>query len=100
MTFETLSDRRIFVSDFGESAVFRGPDIGYKTIKVIFDNEYQGIVGESVEFATAEPRLTCVTDDVDKAKFGDAVEFRGKNYKVVLVMDNGTGMTEIMLEKQ
>jgi hypothetical protein len=100
MTFETPADRQIFVRDFGESVTFRGPFIGFKQATAIFDNEYAGIQGESVEFATSQPILTCVSDDVRGVAFGDTVEVRSKTYKIVLVMQNGTGMSELMLELQ
>lgn len=98
--FETLEDRKIFVKDFGERVTFRGTTIGFKQVVAIFDNEYAGIQGESIEFAVSQPLLTCVTDEVSGVAFGDTVEVRSKTYKVALVMDNGTGMSEIVLERQ
>lgn len=100
MTFETAADRQIFVRDFGERVVFRGASIGYKAVTCIFDNDYASVQGETVEFATVVPMLTCVTDDVDGVAFGDTAEVRRKTYKVVNVMANGTGITELMLELQ
>lgn len=100
MIFETTADRQLFVKDFGEGVTFRGSSIGFKQVTAIFDNEYAGIQGESVEFATSQPILTCVTDDIAGVAFGDTVEVRSKTYKVVLVMANGTGMSELMLELQ
>ena len=98
--FETLGDRKVFLKDFGESVTFRGSAIGFKVVTAIFDNEYAGIQGESIEFAVSQPLLTCVTDEISGVAFGDTVEVRSKTYKVALVMDNGTGMSEIVLERQ
>jgi|DEB0MinimDraft_4_1074332.scaffolds.fasta_scaffold10289_3 hypothetical protein len=98
--FETASDRQIFVKDFGKDVLIRGSVIGFRRVKAIFDNEYEGIVGESVEFATSVPRLTCISDDVKNLAYGDVVEIDGLTYKATVIMPDGTGVTELMLELQ
>lgn len=98
--FETASDRQIFVKDFGKEVLIRGNAIGYRRITAIFDNEYEGIAGESVEFATIVPRLTCISDDIKSLQYGDVIEIDGLTYKVTVIMPNGTGVTELMLELQ
>lgn len=97
---ETASDRAIFVKDFGQDVSILRANRGRIVVKAIFDNEYEGIVGESVEFATSQPRLTCISEDVDGIAYGDDVTIGLNQYKAVLIMPNGTGITEIMLELQ
>lgn len=99
-SFESVADRRIFVNEFGEDILFNGEIIGIRTVRGIFDNEYEGVLGESIEFAMQQPRLTCVEDDVVDVRYGDTVTIRGSDYVVRTIMPNGTGITELMLESQ
>jgi len=98
--FESLSDRRVFVSDFGQDVLFNGAIFGIRKVRGIFDNEYESFAGESLEYATQVPRLACVSDDVRGIQTGDSVTIDGSVYKVRVIMPNGTGMTEFMLEVQ
>ena len=70
-------------------------------VTAIVDNEYEAVeTGGSVAFAVERPRLTVRTTDVSTAAEGDAVSFDGTNYIVRVVMSDGTGMTELLIEKQ
>lgn len=100
MMIEDASLRSIYMQDFGQDVTINGTGYSAKTIKAIFDNEYEGVVGESIEFATSSPRIVCVSADITDLKYGDTVEVDSSTYKAVTIMPDGTGMTEVMLELQ
>ena len=66
---------------------------------VIFDRDYQAVEGGSVQFATSEPMVTCRTADVSGAAQGDAIVIDSVSHTVQVVMDDGTGMTQLMLSE-
>ncbi|MFZ9066263.1 MAG: head-tail joining protein [bacterium] len=101
MTVETASDRKAFLADFGINVTFRPQSSGAKTVKGIFDNIYQEIeAGGSVGISMQQPRLFCVTSDIVGATEGDIVKIDSTTYIIRVVMSDGIGMTELMLEKQ
>ena len=51
-------------------------------------------------FAVEQPRLAVKTSDVANAAEGDSVVISGVNYIVRVVMNDGTGLTDLALEKQ
>lgn len=96
---ETASDRLIMLSDFGEDVVFTPVGGNASTIKAIFDNIYQSVeAGGSVGFALTQPKIMVRTADVPSIAEGDNINLRSTNYTVRVVMQDGTGMTEIGLE--
>jgi hypothetical protein len=105
MTVETLADRRILINDFGMEVSYIPVSGGRKTFKGIFDNEHSlEEIGGSVAFSVVQPRLTCVTADVKDVVEGDVISFLVDNlrteYVVRVAMPDGTGITELQLEKQ
>jgi hypothetical protein len=101
MPVETADDRSLLIADFGESVTFISNTGSQATITAIFDNQYQAVdAGGTVDFAVVSPRLTVRTQDVSNAVEGDSFIVRGSTYDVVIVMDDGTGITEIALEAQ
>lgn len=101
MPVETADDRATFVNidDFGVAASYTVQGGTATTINGIFDNEHievdaAGTVGVSIQ----QPRFMCRTSDVSSATEGDAITINSIAYKVRIVQDDGTGMTNLVLE--
>ena len=98
---ETDIERTIFLNDFGVCAQLRRNGKARKTIKGIFDSEYTDIeIGGSVGFQTSSPRFVCKTSDLVDAQDADSLIVNGDLYFIRVIQPDGTGMTEIQLEKQ
>jgi hypothetical protein len=102
MPVETADDRAIFVSvdDFGVSAIFtRGSTT--KTISGIFDNEFIEVdAGGGVPFAMQQPKFMVRSSDVVGVVEDDTLVISSVTYKIKVVQPDGTGMTNLILEKQ
>lgn len=87
--------------EFGVSATYT-PALGSPTSVVgIFDNSYQAVdIGSGAQIASEEPRFLCRTADVSSAAEGDTLVADGTTYTIRVVMSDGTGMTELVLEEQ
>jgi hypothetical protein len=100
MSIETSIERSIMLADFGDKVQYKTQNAGTDTITAIFDNGYQSVdAGGNVAFAMQQPQLTCKTSDIPNASEGDTVVISGTTYTVRVVMPDGTGITELMLEK-
>jgi hypothetical protein len=101
MPVETADDRAFMIADFGESVTYMPTGRVKSTITAIFDNQYQSVdAGGTVSFAVVQPRLTVRTADIPNAEEGDCFLVRSTLYAVTILMDDGTGITEIALEAQ
>ena len=70
-------------------------------IKGIFDNEtVPGDAGGIVPVHEEQPRFTCRTTDVSSIAFGNTMIINSINYKVRAFIHDGTGVTDVQLEKQ
>jgi hypothetical protein len=102
MAVESADDRAIFLSvdDFGVSATFtRGVTV--RTISGIFDNDFVEVdAGGVIPFAMQQPRFLARTSDVSAAVEDDTLVISGTTYKIKVVQPDGTGMTNLILEKQ
>jgi hypothetical protein len=102
MAVESANDRAIFLSanDFGTSVTFtRGATV--TTISGIFDNDFIEVdAGGGVPFAMQQPRFLARTADVASAVEDDTLLISGTTYKIKVVQHDGTGMTNLILEKQ
>ena len=99
MAVETADDRASFVADFGVSATYTPAGGVSSAITVIFDNEFIPVdTGASVSFAMQQPKALAITADVLSAAEGDTLAINGITYTIRIVMPDGTGMTELMLE--
>jgi hypothetical protein len=102
MAVESADDRAIFLSvnDFGVSATFtRGATV--TTISGIFDNDFVEVdAGGVIPFAMQQPRFLARTSDVSAAVEDDTLVISGTTYKIKVVQPDGTGMTNLILEKQ
>jgi hypothetical protein len=100
MPVETADDRLFMLQDFGFDVAYTNNG-NTTTIKGILDNEFEEVeLGGSVPFALQKPRLHCRTSDVVNAANGDTMVIEGVTYYVRVIMPDGTGMTEIQLEKE
>jgi hypothetical protein len=98
MAIETAGDRAIFVgiNDFGTSATYKAG-----TISGIFDNDFVEVdAGGGVPFAMQQPRFLCRTADVTTAVEDDTLVIATVTYKIKVRQDDGTGMTNLILERQ
>ncbi len=101
MTIETDMDRAIFIADWGVEATLKRANRSRKVVKGIFDNAYTEVdVGGTVGFATVAPRFLCRTADLNGAADADSLDICGDKYLIRIMQPDGTGMTEIFLEKQ
>lgn len=106
MAVESAADRATFLSadDFGVTATFTHSGGSATAVIGIFDNDYLDLEVEGeVGIASRSPRFVCRTSDLDDAggaNDGDSLVVSGVTYKVRIVKPDGTGMTEMKLEKQ
>ena len=101
MAVETATERSVFLStdDFGQAATFTPAGGGSSTISGIFDAA-DGLVdlGGRVGITSDRPQFVCRTSDVSSAAEGDALVTGSVTYVIRDVIDDGTGMTTLMLE--
>jgi len=103
MAVETATELAIFfeTDDFAVDATFTPVGGTASTVKGIFDKEYLEMEsGGSVAFAINQPRFVCATSDVSTAAEGDAIVISATDYKIVVVQEDGTGTTTLVLEEQ
>lgn len=100
MAVETADDRALLLADFGETATFTPSGGAGVSVTGILDNDYEAVdAGGSVSFAVTRPRFVCRSSDIPAAADGDTLTIGGVAYTIRVVMPDGTGMTELMLEK-
>lgn len=70
------------------------------TINGIFDNETVPVdAGGYTQVHQEQPRLTCRTSDVPSIAEGEVMTISGQDYAVRAWIHDGTGVTEVQLEK-
>lgn len=105
MPVEVAADRSIFLADFGVSCTGK-PIFGQETtFTAIFDAQHAlEDAGGFVAFSVDQPRLTCKSGDISTLQEGDTVivpvDGTNVDYTIRVVMPDGTGITELVLEKQ
>ena len=100
MAVETDDDRTILLADFGVTATYT-PDGGSAvSITGIRDDIYQEVELGIAGVAASEPRFLAKTTDVASAAEGDTLTIGSDSYIIRVVMNDGTGMTELVLEEQ
>ena len=101
MAVEGNTERAVFLatSDFAQSATYTPSGGSGSSINGVFDNG-DGLVdlGGRVGVTAGDPQFVCRTSDVSSAVEGDALVTGGVDYTVRDVIDDGTGMTTLMLE--
>ena len=84
-------DHGIYLADFGVDATLDG-----QAVRVIFDNAYTEVLG----LATRSPRAGLPSSSAGSAQQGSVLVVSGTTYQVASVQPDGTGWTELMLERQ
>lgn len=102
MAVETDTERAIFFAtdDFGTTATLSIS--GTETqVTGIFEEDFEAIdAGGMVAFAATSPSFHGRTSDLSAASEGDTLTISGVVYVIRVVMDDGTGLTMLQLEKQ
>ena len=106
MPVETESDRAAMLADFGEAVIFSPGDVWpnradtHATITVIFDAEYIELSHEYSQSNSKTPVALGRTSDLSGAVRNSMLErtSTGKDYKIVNVEPDGTGITLLELE--
>lgn len=105
MPVETLDDRKVLLADFGVACTGTTSGNGTVTFTAIYDAQHAlEEAGGFVAFSLDQPRLTCVTSEVSTLAEGNTVTVPvnsvNTDYTIRVVMPDGTGITELALEKQ
>lgn len=106
MPVESAADRAAFLAadEFGVTGIYTPVGAGAASLTGIFDNDWLDLdVDGEVGVASRSPRLVCRTSDLSDAggSPNDAtLVIAGVTYKIRVVKPDGTGMTELKLEKQ
>lgn len=105
MAVETLDDRKVMVADFGVACTGSPTGGGSVSFTAIYDAQHAlEEAGGFVAFSLDQPRLTCITSQISSLAEGDTVtvpvDSVNTNYTIRVVMPDGTGITELALEKQ
>jgi hypothetical protein len=101
MAVETADDRLVMLADFGVTATYTPVGGQASSVVGIFDNAYEAVdAGGNVPIALTQPHFTCRTADVPNAADGDALVVSGVSYIIRVVMQDGTGISDLLLEKQ
>tara|TARA_R110000868_G_scaffold313856_3_gene574868 strand:- start:3971 stop:4273 length:303 start_codon:yes stop_codon:yes gene_type:complete len=100
MAVETDTDRSFMLADFGVTATYTPLGGSAVSIVGIKDNVYLDVNVGTAGVASSEPRFITRTSDVSSAQEGDAISIGGVDYIITVVMDDGTGITELALEEQ
>ncbi len=83
------------VDEFAVNVTYAGG-----TIKGIFDNETIPVdAGGAVQVHQEQPRLACRTSDISSIAEGATMVINGVTYTAQAWVHDGTGMTEVQLEK-
>ena len=101
MTLENSSDfNAFFDTDTHATSVSYTPNGGSSSnINVIFNNEFNLVDAGEVGVESSTPVVTCKSSDVPNIQQGDQFTINSVNYQVVIIRPDGTGITEIQLEK-
>jgi hypothetical protein len=101
MAVESNNDRISMLEDFGVLAQLTLAGQVAKQITVLFDNEFFSVdVGAGVDITSLQPTAMALTEDMVGAKRDDPIVINNTNYTVQVLMPDGEGFTEVMLELQ
>lgn len=105
MAVETLADRTVMVADFGVACTGSPIGGGSVSFTAIYDAQHAlEEAGGFVAFSLDQPRLTCITSQISSLAEGDTVtvpvDSVDTDYTIRVIMPDGTGITELALEKQ
>ena len=102
MTLETASDLSSFfdTDSHGSVATYTPSGGTGSSVNVIFNNEYVLVDEGDVGVNSTLPVITCKTSDVSSIAIDDSFVIDSVTYKAKIIRPDGTGVTEIQLEKQ
>lgn len=90
------------VNEFGASAVHTNANNVETTLKGIFDNTYfsADLATGSVNISESNPTFIGRTSDFSDLAYGDTLEIDSVTWIIREIMPDGTGVTELSLERQ
>ena len=92
-------DLSVFVNpnDFGQSVTFTRSNNTTLTVNGVADFEHLMINEASNDVSGYQPVLNCKTTDILSIEPDDSVEINNKNYRIIDIQPDGTGMSKIIL---
>lgn len=90
MSLESDADRLALLQAVGEPIVLDGASVWS-----VFGNAYI----ESLDVSGSQPVATCRTSDVTAVTRASTVVHAGITYRVAVIQPDGTGMTQLVLER-
>lgn len=89
------------LADWGVCGTLKRAGRMRKVVKGIFDAAYTEVdISGSVGFTSTTPRFVCRSCDIVDAADADSITIGTDVYLIRVVQPDGTGMTELILEKQ
>jgi|TARA_R110000803_G_scaffold51256_2_gene106035 hypothetical protein len=100
MGIESDAERAIFFTstDFADEATYTPAGGSAATVAGIFDKDYSLADFGSMGVGSNDPRFSCQTSDVPAAASGDQIVVRSITYLIRHVENDGTGITNLVLE--
>ena len=85
---------------FGQVATYTRSGYPSVSIPVIFDASGSiATLADGTEYETTAPKALCKTEDLPNIAHGDAVTVEGRQYKVIGISPDGTGVTTLTLSE-
>lgn len=88
------------LDEFAQAATYTPSGGSASAINLIFRNEFFAVDEGSLTVETVQPVVTVQTSAVPSVAHGDTIATGGVTYNVIGIRPDGTGVTEIALEKQ
>lgn len=102
MAVETSADILDFfgIDDFAENATYTPVGGSASTVAGIFDEpQASRNATDMIDITIPAPQFVCRTVDVPNAADGDSITIRSVPYYVRVVLNDGTGVSTLLLEK-
>lgn len=102
MPVESAADILDFfgLDDFADAATYTPVSGGASTVQGIFDNpQASRNATDLMDITIPAPQFVCRTADVPNAADGDLIVIRTVSYNVRVVLNDGTGVSTLILEK-
>lgn len=90
----------LVLDDFAETATYTPLGGAAATIQGIFDApQASRNITEMMDVTIPAPQFVCRTVDVPNAADGDSISIRSVSYYIRVVINDGTGISTLLLEK-
>ena len=91
----------LFDGTFDEDAIHSPAGGPARSVRVIFDNEYQAAQYKEADagIESSGPKATCLEGDVAGVAHGDTLVIRGTTWYVLEVKPDGMGIVTLMLSQ-